>query len=61
MASSAKTLSLNNHSGLDNYLDISNRADRLGENISPAIPGKPVEEVKSEFRDRPGRTDIFHV
>jgi hypothetical protein len=61
MASSAKTLSLDNHSGLDNYLDISNRADRLGGNISIAIPGKPVEEAGNGFRDRPGRTDIYHV
>lgn len=61
IVSSANTLSLNNYRGLDNYLDILNRADRLGQNISLAMLGKLVEEVEREFRNRPGRTDIYHV
>jgi hypothetical protein len=40
MASSAKTLSLDRHRGLDNYPDILNRVDRLGQNISLAMLGE---------------------
>ncbi|MBN2898284.1 MAG: UPF0236 family protein, partial [Clostridia bacterium] len=61
LASSMNVLSLNSRNGLDNYLKILNSADLTGQNLSIAILKQLIENIETEFRNRPGRTTVYHV
>jgi len=54
-------LSLNNRKGLGNYLEILGSADLAGQNLSIAILKQLIENIETEFLNRPGRTTFYHV